>query len=386
MGRKRSRAEFEEDDEYLELLRPSKRLSEQRPRLRRSNSIDSSGRPLHITHRYTANTSLKRESMKDFSIIACFSREAFKHFGKKWEEKMNANTLDYVTKSSLSKVNSSETTKLLSLQSRSVVGTDFEKQVQKLLENKTIPHVIAVIEGKEEKASLSLSTKVDDKSIDVPYTRVKYVQGVTSNGTSDNKQSMNIYVRDDMKGVYTISEESVKHVSTNKMISSVAVNYATEDGINFRTLVVHIPNEFIGSSSKESSTHLSFQRYATEQGKASSPVVVTSYFGDTNYSKPMSLFSAPSMGGHSSTGDTLNPQSSGAIKETHFMQSVALSEGHSKHSVLQPSTLNYVFINGDSVNREATDHPSFIHYVAHDSRLSGKNFSPLGTSNNPDFL
>lgn len=383
--RSRTEAGLDDYDDYLELMPPRKRVKvdrtsstllksgeERKPivRLRRSNSVDRLGERLSIQDRHTSSTGLKKEDFKDYSVIAVYSREAFESFGKKWKQKMNSDTLERATKSSRLGVDSKEVSKLLNLQSRHLVETDFEKQLQKLIENKTLPHMIAVIEGREEKESVSLSTKVDEKAIDVPYKRLKYLQGTSSKGGKDNKQSMSIYVRDDMKSVYRVSEVKVDHKSTKKKIKALAIDYATTDDTKYRTLVVHIPNEFIGTKSKEEDTHSSFQTYAEEQRKSS--ITVTSYFGDTNYSSPVNKFSSPSMGGHTTTGGFLNPQSSSAKKETHFMQSIGVSSKDKKHSVLQPSTLNSIFINSDKTIREATDHPSLIQYVAHDQPLKGR--------------
>lgn len=388
MGIKRAREN--DDDEYLEIHNPRKRVklseennshisetlrSKPKPRLKRSNSIGPDGNRLPISDRLTANTGLKKESMKDYSVMAVFSREAYENFAKKWKTKMKADTLSPATAKSRKGVSSTDVKKMLSLQSKTVLDTDFQAQVQALLENKTNPHVIAVIEGKQEMPSLSIKAKVDMKDVDVPYTRVKYVQGRNARGSSDNKQSMSVYVRDDMMKVYSVSEEAITHLK--KKIKAVGINYATEDGTKYRSLLVHIPNEFIGTARTNSSTHQSFVNYAAEQEKSSSPVVVTSYFGDTNYSSPMDKYSSPSMGGYLPDGSALHPQSSGAQKETHFMQSIPLSDGKSKHSVLQPSTLNYVFTNPDDANREAMDHPSVMQYVAHDSELAGRTDNKL---------
>ena len=301
---------YDDDDDNLELLlRPLKKqkleeetaLKEWVPRLTRSNSIDRLGSLLPISERYTGSTALSKADMKDFSVMAVFSREAFGNFGKKWKVRMNADPLELATLSSKKVVSSADATKLLSLQSRTVLGTDFQAQVQGLLENKTSPHVIAVIEGKEEMSSLSLKSKVGDDLIDVPYTRVTYIQGTNAKGSSDNKQSMSVYVRDDMKSVYSFSEETVAH-SGGKKINAVGVNYATSDGTQYRSLVVHIPNEFIKTGGDRDATHASFQDYADAERDKSSPVIVTSYFGDTNYASEMRPYSSPSMGGHSSTG------------------------------------------------------------------------------------
>ncbi len=342
-----------------------------KPRLQRSNSQNQLGQGLSIADRKTSHTALKKVDVKDYSVIAAFSREAFINFGKKWKTTMRGGSMSQVTKSSRRRVDPAEAAKLLSLQSKAVVGTDFEAQVQGLLESKTIPHVVAVIEGKQEARNFSLKVKVDDQSIDALYSRVMYSQGTNAEGSKDNKQSMSVYVREDMKEVYTVTEEKIEH-GNGKLIHSLGVNYQTEDGTAYRTLLVHIPNEFVGTSLKNADTHKAFEKYARNLGLAKSPVVVTTYFGDTNYATPMREFSVASMGGIASTGYTLNPQGSAAQKETNFMQSVSLGKDRGKHSVLQPSTLNYVFITPDSTNREVTDHPSIMQYVAHDSLLNGQ--------------
>jgi len=349
---------------------PDAAPKEFKPRLKRSNSVDRTGAKLSIADRHTGSTKLKKEDMKDFSVVAVFSREAFENFGKKWKAKMSPDTLDLATPDSRKGVSDDEARKMLGLQSKTLLGPDFKAQAQSLLENKASPHVIAVIEGKKELSSFSLKAKAGDKEVDVLYTLVSYMEGQNSQGSVDKKQSMSFYVRDDMRDVYDISKETVSHGS--KKITSAGVNFETKEGTRYRTLLVHIPNEFIGSNSIEEATHSAFSGYAADQLKKEKPVVVTSYFGDTNYSSSMREYSAASMGGHLSSGGTLNPRGSGAKKPTNFMQSIALSEGKSGHSLLQPSTLNYVFITPDADNREATDHPSIMQYVALDSELKGR--------------
>ena len=345
---------------------------EWRPRLKRSNSVDQFGKPLSIADRKTASTALKKADMKDFAVVAVYSREAFENFGKKWKLKMQPDTLDLATPESRKGVSDDEVRKMLGRQSKTLLGTDFQAQPRALLENKASPHVIAVVEGKEELPSFSIKAKAGDKEVSFAYTRVDYFQGENALGHKDNKQSMSFYVREDVRDVYNISKETVKHGAEE--ITTAGVNFETENGTKYRTLVVHIPNEFLGSKALEDETHDKFRDYATAQ-RQKEKVVVTSYLGDTNFKSPMGTYSSPSMGGHLSTGGTLNPRSSGAKKPTHFMQDVPLSAGEKGHSLLQPSTLNYVFINTDADNREATDHPSIMQYVALDSELKGRSAS-----------
>ncbi|MDO3628613.1 hypothetical protein [Mucilaginibacter sp. BT774] len=345
---------------------------EWRPRLKRSNSVDQLGKPLSIADRKTASTALKKADMKDFAVVAVYSREAFENFGKKWKLKMEPDTLDLATPDSKNGVTDIEVRQMLGRQSKTLLGTDFQAQPRALLENKASPHVIAVIEGKQELPSFSIKAKAGDKVVDVVYTRTDYFQGENALGHKDNKQSMSFYVREDMRDVYNISKEKVMH--GDEEITTAGVNFKTENGIKYRTLVVHIPNEFLGNKTMEDETHSKFQKYAADK-RVQEKVVVTSYLGDTNFKSPMSTYSSPSMGGHLSSGGTLNPRSSSAKKPTHFMQDVPLSAGEKGHSLLQPSTLNYVFISPDADNREATDHPSIMQYVALDSELKGRSAS-----------
>jgi hypothetical protein len=230
LSRKRSRDEMEDSEEYLEEirrcepLRKRMRIERVAPRrlrrgreverskgmrLHRSNSVDRFDNPLSILDRNTHSSELAKKDMKDVSVIAVYSWEAFENFGKKWKQKMDTDSRDWATKSSRMGKDPKELTKLLSKQSRQRIGIDFEKQMTKLLENKTIPHVIAVIEGKQEKSKFTISTTIGEEAKSIPYTRVAYVQGTNAKGASDNKQSMSIYVRDDMREVYSISHETV---------------------------------------------------------------------------------------------------------------------------------------------------------------------------------
>src|SRR6202012_3710796 len=107
------------------------------------------------------------------------------NFGRNWKKKMFGDTESLATNSSRKGRTSKAIRSRLSLQKKNRLGTDFQKQVQALLENKASPHVIAVIEGKDEKASFSLKSSVGDESIDVSYTRINYVQGTNAKGSKD---------------------------------------------------------------------------------------------------------------------------------------------------------------------------------------------------------
>lgn len=374
-GRKRTRVEINGLTADTRL-----RSASQEGRVR-SNSVDRNGLQLRNVGRKKAraeDTALAPADMKDFSSIAVYSREAFENFGKTWRTRMNSDSLERATKLSRKGVSPEDISTALGRQSRSDISTGFNDQVQALLENKIIPHVIAVIEGKEEQSSLTLGARLEDKPINLSYTRAGYFQGLSTTGSNDNKQSMSIYVRDDMKNVYSFTKELVAH--SEDVITSVGVNYSTTDGTKYRSLIVHIPNKFIGSTAKELATHQAFEQYAKDAPKVTPGVVVTGYLGDTNFKNPMFKDTVPSMGGHLPNGNTLSPQSSGAKHDTNFMQSIPVGNDQNGHSVLQPATLNSVFLSTDNLNREATDHPSMMHITAHQDEISGRDQNA-----NPDY-
>ncbi|MBV8390835.1 MAG: hypothetical protein JO080_13615 [Mucilaginibacter sp.] len=360
----------------------SLRRSASQAKLTRSNSVDRLDKPLEHDKRKRAreeDIKLGTGAMKDFSVIGVFSREAFENFGKAWKTVMSSDSLQRPTKVSKMDAKPTEISDRLGRLSSSTITTGFEDQVQALFENRTVPHVIAVIEGKKEQASFSLKTRVEDKPVGLSYTRTTFSQGLNAKGSIDDKQSMSFYVRDDMKAAYSFSEVSVEH--GDEVIRSVAIDYKTQDGNMYRSLVVHIPNQFVGTGAKESTTHQAFEGYAKATAIQKNPVVVTGYLGDTNFQRPYFKDSVPSMGGHLSSGDALNPRGSGAqSKDTHFMQHVPVGEDQGGHSVMQPATLNYLFLKPDDVNREATDHPSMIAITAHGSEISGRDPAVL-----PDY-
>lgn len=302
----------------------------------------------------------------DFSVIGVFSRENSKQHGVEWYKKMQPDTKNHPTMSSRLRVDEKEYDSLLDRQARTEVTTGFSDQVNELFRDKWIPHVIVVLEGETKDEPITLSTRVQDKDIDLSYTRSRFFEGKINSGKrKEHRRDMTVYIRDDLKGVYTVS---IEEIPIGKGVQQAfGINYRTEEGTNYRTLVVHMKNEF-ASQSDVKTTHQAFEDYAKEALKGDNPIVVTGYIGDTNFNDPMYPNSVASMGGHSSKGETLNPEGSGSVNETNFMQHIPLGEGSIKHSVRQPSTLNYVFPD----TNPAVDHPSIVGYTAHSSKIHGR--------------
>ncbi|AEW00557.1 hypothetical protein A4D02_24820 [Niastella koreensis] len=358
--------------------------------LMRSNSVGDLKSLLKHEERNPANSEHTAMAVKDrkyFSVIGVFSREASKNFGKAWQLKMFTGSAEQrMTDDSMTGVTREDIAAKDALQSRTLVSTNLEEQVQALFKNKTVPHVIAVIEGKEERDTFKLKTEVPvtdeekdpslavksgkkTKSIELGYRKMGFSQGFTSKGAKDRKQNMTLYVRDDLHRAYTWSE--VKVARNSEKIPCVAVDYKTKDGKKYRSLIVHIPNIFVKSQTEVALTNAAFSKYAAKVKKEEG-VIVTNYLGDTNFKKPFFDNSTPSMGGLLPNKKALNPKSSGAKDNTSFMQNVPLGKGEEGYSVMQPSTSNYIFLTTDGDNKEATDHPSTLNYVAHKSPIADR--------------
>lgn len=344
-------------------------------RKNRSSSLDGRGSKLEHRGRKRAREDdnyLASEDIIDVSVIGVYSREAFENYGKKWKKIRESNPAGLTTKKSRIEVDPNVVSERLSLLHTTHVSTGFQDQINALFKDRVIPHVIVVIEGKEEQSSLKIGSRVDDKDIELDYTKKPYVQGRNSLRSIDDKQSMNVYVRNDMELVYTITEEYVK--KGNEKIKCIGLNYQTYDGKEYKkymSLVVHIPNSFIGSPGKDEETHKAFEAYATK--KKEEGIIVTNYLGDTNYQNAMSSNSGPSMGGILPDGKTLIAKGSPAKKDKIFIQSVSLGPGDSEYTILQPAALNIVHLTPDAQNRESTDHPSMNHFTAHKYDIARRN-------------
>jgi hypothetical protein len=342
----------------------------------RTNSKDRTGNTLNTKGRHNVNGSdslLKNNEIVDHSVIAVYSREAVLGFGNQFRSIIEEDPINQVRKKQRKEVGI-ETQNLLDRQKPTSIGTGFNDQVKALLENKSIPHVITIIEGRKEQEDINITMDLEGHIINIPYSLKHFHQGINTHGNKDDKQNMSFYVRSDLKNAYNFSHENI--IRGNDVIPCVAVDYATEDKNRFRSLAVHIPNKFVGNHTENEKTHEAFSAYAKKTNK--NGLTVTNYFGDTNFKQYRFEKSVPSMGGHSNTGRVLNPQSSGANEETNFMQSVNLGDDSPKHHrVKQPSTLNTLFINTDPTNKTGTDHPSIMTYTAHTSPIANRDAAVL---------
>jgi hypothetical protein len=213
-NKKRKRDEYEQPPKQQpnKKRRLDMRSKSQEGRVR-SNSRDSLGKRLPINKRHSQIIEPPSDEFnEDHSVIAVYSREASKNFSKKFHKKMEV-LENRVTQSSLeeSGIEEGELEKYVMRQDYTTVSTRFHLQIKSLLKNKMLPHAIAVIEGKGEKKRIEISREIEGEDITLKYRRVKYFQGKNSRSKDDDKQSIAIYVRNDLLEAYTARQVTVEH-------------------------------------------------------------------------------------------------------------------------------------------------------------------------------
>ena len=340
---------------------------------------------LTVKGRHPANPAEAKlsEGRQYDSRVAVFSREASKNFSKKFWEMVTGNS-GYATKKSQKEFFSDpdQLEKLTKRQKVFKTSSEFEAQLDKLIEDKNTPHAIVVVEGPEEQENVSIKRKTirsphkkkekkgSVEPLSVGYKRVAFSEGRTKKGASDTKQNFGVYVRKDMVQAY--KADIVKIPCNGGEFPVVALDYETADREKYRSLVVHIPNKY-AKGEKVKVTHKAFEEYA-KQLKNNHGRTVTGYFGDTNFNSAFYKNSIPSAGGHAKGGKTANPKSSGASEDTNFMQSIPVMDtSGKKHQIKQPSSLNFLDIETTKDRKTATDHPSIMAYTAHTSPIVGRN-------------
>ncbi len=348
----------------------------------RSNSEDSSGELLLDENRDAVDvgassssfsTSMSPHNAEYTSCIAVFSRESSENFARGYGAKILADDHNRVIPSSRSAISDAEVDKKLSLCPTSIVNGGLEDQVQALFLDKTLPHIIAVIEGAEDPGSLiNIAVNFGVGQITLPYEKLPFMQGTNAALRDDNKQSITLYRRIDLAKAYEVGEVTVPHGAES--IKCAGVRYRVGKEI-FETLIVHMPNKFVGSDDLDIATIKSFKNYAMLAALGKPAITVTSFIGDTNFKKQRQENSALGIGGKTSDGGSINPQCSSSSSPTHFMQAISLGFGKS-HVVLKPSQLNNVLLPAGK-KKIAIDHPSFMHRTGHRGRIEDREPSKL---------
>ncbi|MEO9901066.1 hypothetical protein [Nisaea sp.] len=310
----------------------------------------------------------------DACKIAIISREAGHVFTPNYQAQQAGQQGEFSTKESRARVTQTGRSALIKRIKFGDPGLSTDRRASHMLFDKETPHIIAVIEGLDDVADSEgyLSLNQGPTRGESRFKILAKHQGKNAAGGNDAKQNFFILVRSDLEDVYHAAPVDVPHES--QTIPCMGVNYETEDGRKYQTLIVHIPHKFLGNSAKEGSTHDAFKQYAVSMA---GETTVTGYIGDTNYSKPMTHRSNPSTAGFERQAGgwaaELNPRASGAQSEKHFMQHVPLGTPEGV-SVLQPSTLHPVKVGNDqeSRTRPGIDHPSIMGRIVHNSLLKGR--------------
>jgi len=367
-----------------------------------SNSIGPDGNKLSNLDRNFArpnNTTFDLKKAKRVSVIGVFSREAFRNFAKKLAVKLDSGKLiQLVNKKSAKQMDKETSDKLLSIQKThlNLNNGDFGDHVQKVFDGKHPPHLFAVLEGKEEAETVDFKVQYDDPESETlkgntiakaeeiyTYNKKLFTLGLDN----DKKQSIAIYIRDNLEEYYKFSEHELD--MGDKKLHTVAIDFATKDGegddakmVRFRTLIVHINNDLINgdvnnASSLSNKTHQYFEDYAKKC--AESGVIVTAYLGDTNYKQAKYKDTVASIGGQGKGKNTLNPLcGTGTATRSDYMQCISLGNDNEFFATLQPSVGNWISIKDNASmknetkgnreaydkNPEAIDHPTTNNYIA----------------------
>ncbi|MEQ9345654.1 MAG: hypothetical protein RIG26_04335 [Thalassospira sp.] len=336
---------------------------------------DGSMRATVLKDRPLANPALARlPSPTDFSKIAIISREAGHTFTPKYQEKLASKSGYSATAESQGLVSSAARSTFAQRTQYRNPGLNMYQRVSFMLNDKEIPHILAVIEGAKDVAGADNILSVDQGPTrgTNAFCLIGERQGKNALGANDAKQNYFVLVRQDMRHVYQVTEVDVPR--GDKKIPCMAITYQTIDNKKYQTLIVHIPNEFIKSASEIQKTHEAFEQYARDTAHEAT---VTGYIGDTNYKVQMTANSYPSTSGFEEQADgtmrSTQPFSSSASIEKHFMQHVPLGT-HEGVSVLQPSVLHHVKVEGDpdSRARPGIDHPSIMGRTLHSKGLKGR--------------
>ncbi|MFJ1267987.1 hypothetical protein ACD661_05405 [Legionella lytica] len=330
--------------------------------------------------------------------IAVFSQEASRHFSRRyWEVGIRYQSYDGSTREDLEQ---SARDTLASHVGCYKNVTSYADALPKLFENREIPHVIAVVEGRRDNlpaqfaltsyqrpasaasasassasaaagASPAAASAAPSVATDVATYKIGtfYIQGTNRVGSIDHKQNMHFYVREDMIKAVTLVEAEI-----NSNFTVGEIQFETERG-KYSVYVPHIPNAIAKNST---TAHGLLEAHAEKSGR-----IVVGYIGDTNYKSMMQEHSSPSTGGLQGTV-SLVPASSGASKFSFFMQAVTFGPDEDySFRMQQPTTLNHVELQLGANDKTATDHPSIQTIIILDSYIKNRDYSKVAAQPYP---
>ncbi len=309
--------------------------------------------------------------------IAVFSQEASRHFSIKYWVSGAGRYQPHSGSARCSMDQAAQDTLISKIGYYTNVST-YDDALTKLFENRGIPHVVAIIEGKKDNLpeEFSLTGSQYPASVASATTVATYklhdrgVQGINCRGFKDAKQNMHFYVRDDM--VVAITPEEVR-ITDNFKVGEV--HFETGSG-KYSVLVPHIPNDIAKNANNADKLLRAYaQQVASER-------TVVGYIGDTNYKKMLQEHSSPSAGGQQA-GVFIVPASSGAGTFSYFMQAATFGPDQGNtFRIQQPTLLNHVELRLGENDKTATDHPSIQTTIFLDSAIKKRIYSDIGVHPN----
>ncbi len=334
-------------------------------RLARSNSTffdkKRTSNPIKPADRNTtedANDDL--EKWKDAVIISVISLEAAAQHYKGFHDGLKKGLLfNSEVKGTVDKNIQNELAKNISYTSQKSYANAFSE----ILKNKEPAHCVPVMEGSREHMPEKFEAQCGSGKKYHYVLNKFYIDG--QNGRKDTRQYMHFYLRTDVQQIISF-QKTIIHHEKGKSFAVTEIMFSTVDEQMFSVIAVHIPNDFVGSVPICKKTDKFIRDYAEKRKKEG--VLVIAYLGDTNYKKPIQQHSCPSLGGNQEKS-YVSPPSSGRKEHTYFMQVVSLTKDD-RVRVLQPSTLNFVTLNGETPDK--TDHPSIQCQILLKSRLQNR--------------
>jgi hypothetical protein len=304
--------------------------------------------------------------------IAVFSQEASRHFSIRYWVSGAGRYQAHSGSEKCSMDQAAQDTLISKIGYYTNVST-YDDALTKLFENRGVPHVVAVIEGRRDNLpeEFSLAGSQYPASADAATTVATYklhdsrVNGQNRLQHADIKQNMHFYVRNDMVEAIT-----PKEVTIVKNFKVGEVHFETGSG-KYSVIVPHIPNDIAKNADNADKLLRAYAQHVA------SDRTVVGYIGDTNYKKMLQEHSSPSAGGQQA-GVFMVPASSGAGTFSYFMQAATFGpDKGNTFRIQQPALLNHVELRLDGNDKTATDHPSIQTTIFLDSSIKNRIYSDI---------
>lgn len=331
---------------------------------------------------------------RDAFKIAIFSQEASPQHHEGYDDNLNKGEYlkTFEGKNQVKNMDLEIANQLKSGVNRIENVTDYETAIPELFRNKESPHVIAVVEGEGKILPKSVTLKEKNGESYTYTLSLKSIKGEKSDGSKDDRQNMNFYVRNDMSDAIQIEETNVP-VPDRGEFTVGKISFETEED-KYSILALHIPNKFTDSVPKCQETQQALSDYANavKTAEEKEKRTIVGYIGDTNYKEITQENSLATFGGNHED-QYLNSIASGDQKKhTVFMQAASFGTDQANSFLMaQPNALNQVGLNinikmqepqkKETVVKIRADHPSIQTTVILNGVIKNRKYSNENTKN-----